>query len=325
LEGRGPPPQQQLGRRHDRPNVVCGPVQICWHRFARYFDVEMRQVPLEPGRLVMAPARALELCDENTIGVVPTLGVTSTLQYEPVEALARALDGLQKSRGLDIPLHVDAASGGFVAPFVQPELVWDFRLPRVKSINTSGHKFGLTPLGCGWAVWREQSDLPDELVFRTDHQGSEMSTFALNFSRPAGAVVVQYYNFLRLGWEGYRKIHLGCAETAAYLAVELARMGPFEVLSNGHGGLPGVVWTLRRNRAVPFTLHDLSARLRTRGWEVPAYCLPQQLQDIVVQRALIRHGISRGLAHRLLTAIGQAVRELERLPPTKVEGRARPH
>ena len=160
-----------LGLSTDRPNIVTGPVQVCWHKFARYFDVEVREIPLERDRLVMTPDEVVARVDENTVGVVPTFGVTFTCQYEPVARIAEALDRLQKQGGLDVPMHIDAASGGFIAPFVHPELIWDFRLPRVRSINTSGHKYGLAPLGVGWIVWREKDDLPDDLVFRVNYLG----------------------------------------------------------------------------------------------------------------------------------------------------------
>ncbi len=160
--------RQAAGKSTDRPNLICGPVQVCWHKFARYFDVELREIPLKPGAVCTTADQLAEFCDENTIGVVATLGVTFTCVYEPVEEFAGALDELQAKTGLDIPLHVDGASGGFVAPFLHPDVVWDFRLPRVKSINTSGHKYGLSPLGVGWIIWREAADLPDELVFNVD-------------------------------------------------------------------------------------------------------------------------------------------------------------
>lgn len=187
------------GLPSDKPNLICGPVQICWHKFARYFDVELREIPLEGDRLIMSPEEVLKRVDENTIGVIPTLGVTFTCQYEPVKAVSDALDKLQLQTGQDIPMHIDGASGGFLAPFCAPELEWDFRLPRVKSINASGHKFGLAPLGAGWVIWRESSDLPEELIFNVNYLGGNMPTFALNFSRPGGQIVAQYYNFLRLG------------------------------------------------------------------------------------------------------------------------------
>ena len=188
--------RRAAGKPTDQPNIVCGPVQICWHKFARYWDVEIREVPMDRGRLFMTPEEMLKRVDENTIGVVPTLGVTHTGNYEPVQPLAQALDKLQVEKGLDVDMHVDGASGAFLAPFCAPDLVWDFRLPRVKSISTSGHKFGLAPLGAGWVIWRDVEDLPEDLIFRVNYLGGEMPTFAINFSRPAGQIVAQYYNFL---------------------------------------------------------------------------------------------------------------------------------
>lgn len=180
--------RQHEGKDHSRPNFVCGPVQVCWEKFARYFDVEIRRVPMPPGH-VMTPEQALARCDENTAFVMPTLGQTFTGKFEDVAAISAALDDLRDRTGLDIPIHVDAASGGFVAPFCAPELLWDFRLPRVKSINVSGHKTGLAPLGVGWVVWREADDLPEELVFNVNYLGGDLPTFNLNFSRPGSQVI----------------------------------------------------------------------------------------------------------------------------------------
>jgi len=175
---------EAAGKPTGKPNLITGPVQVCWHKFARYFDVELREIPLEKGRLGMTPEEVLKRVDENTIGVMPTFGVTFTCQYEPVAEIAAALDKLQADTGLDIPIHVDAASGGFIAPFIEPGLEWDFRIPRVKSINASGHKYGLAPLGVGWVVWRDKAELPEELIFNVNYLGGNMPTFALNFSRP---------------------------------------------------------------------------------------------------------------------------------------------
>ena len=294
--------QKAAGKSIDKPNMICGPVQICWHKFARYWDIELREIPMEEGRLIMSPAEVLKRCDENTIGVVPTLGVTFTCQYEPVAAVAEALDKLQAETGLDIPMHVDGASGGFLAPFCAPDLVWDFRLERVKSINSSGHKFGLAPLGVGWVVWREKQDLPEDLVFHVNYLGGDMIDFALNFSRPGGSIVAQYYNFLRLGKEGYRKIHTACYETAEYLAREIEKLGPFEILYGGQmdAGIPALCWRLKDEEAAGFTLYDFANVLRARGWQVPAYSLPANRQDLVVQRILVRRGVSRDLASLLV-------------------------
>ncbi|NBD11396.1 MULTISPECIES: glutamate decarboxylase [Corallococcus] len=311
------------GKPTDKPNLICGPVQICWHKFARYFDVELRQVPLAPGRMTLTPEEVLKACDENTIGVVPTLGITFNLVYEPVKAIADALDDLQRRTGLDIPIHVDAASGGFIAPFIHKDVVWDFRLERVKSINASGHKFGLTPLGCGWVVWRDRSDLPEELVFRVDYLGGDMPTFALNFSRPGGQIVIQYYNFLRLGKEGYRRVQQSCSDTANFMSLAIEQIGLFDILYDGRGGVPGVCWKLKDGVKPGFTLYDLADRMRERGWQVPAYPMPANLQDLVVQRVLVRHGVSRDLAtllvHDLVACIEHFRRHPVSTPMTKEE------
>lgn len=298
------------GKPADRPNLICGPVQICWHKFARYFDVELREVPLEGDRLTLSANEALKRVDENTIGVVPTMGTTFTCEYEPIQEIHDALDALQSETGLDVPMHIDGASGGFLAPFCAPGIVWDFRLPRVKSINASGHKFGLAPLGAGWIVWREPADLPDDLVFKVNYLGGDMPTFALNFSRPGGQIVSQYYNFLRLGREGYAKVHGACYQTARYLASEIAQMGPFHVIFNGDPakGLPAVAWKIKEGFDTRgYTLYDLADRLRARGWQVPAYSMPANRQDLVIQRVLVRHGVSRDLAGLLVDDIRRAL------------------
>jgi glutamate decarboxylase len=300
-----------------QPNLICGPAQICWHKFARYFDVELRQIPCEGNRLTITPDEVIKRCDENTIGVVPTLGVTFTLQYEPVQSVAVALDDLEEESGLDIPIHIDAASGGFVAPFIDPNLVWDFRIPRVKSINASGHKFGLAPLGCGWIVWREAQDLPRDLIFRVKYLGGSTPTFSLNFSRPGGPIASQYYNFIRLGREGYTKIAQGCADVGAWVADQVAKLGPFELVYDGRGGIPGSCWKLKDRQAANFNLYDLADRLRVRGWQVPAYALPANRSDTVVQRVLTRFGVSRDLAGLLVEDIKNAIDHFEEHPSPK--------
>jgi len=312
--------RRALGQPTDKPNMVTGPVQICWHKFARYWDVELREIPMEKDRLVMSPGEVLARCDANTIGVVPTLGVTFTCQYEPVQAVCQALDGLEAASGLDIPVHVDAASGGFLAPFCDPDLVWDFRLPRIKSINASGHKYGLAPLGVGWVIWRDASDLPKDLIFQVNYLGGNIPTFALNFSRPGGQIVAQYYNFLRLGREGYRKIHQACYETAAYLADALRQSDEFEVLYDGRGGIPAVSFCLKEGVNPGFNLYDLSDRLRGRGWQVPAYSMPVGGVDLTVMRALVRHGFSRDLADLLLADLERCLGYFAKNPVVHSQG-----
>jgi len=299
--------RQAEGKPTDKPNLVTGPVQICWHKFCRYWDIELREIPMEGNRLIMTPEEVLKRVDENTIGVVPTLGVTFTGQYEPVKDISDALDRLQREKGLDVPMHIDAASGGFLAPFVEPDLEWDFRLPRVKSINGSGHKFGMAPLGVGWVVWRDTACLDEELIFDVNYLGGNMPTFALNFSRPGGQIISQYYAFLRLGREGYRKIQQECYDTARFLAQAIDQMGIFTIIYGGEGGIPAVTWRIEENADVGFTVYDLADRLRSRGWLVPAYSMPANRTDLIVQRIIVRHGFSRDLATLLLDDIRQSI------------------
>ena len=310
--------RKAAGKSTEKPNLITGPVQVCWHKFARYWDIELREIPMEEGRLLMTPEEVLKRCDENTIGVVPTLGVTFTCQFEPVKDVAEALDQLEKDSGWDIPIHVDGASGGFLAPFCAPDLVWDFRLPRVRSINASGHKFGLAPLGVGWIMWRNSDDLPEDLVFWVNYLGGNMRDIALNFSRPGGQVVCQYYNFLRLGREGYRKIHQGCYETAQFLAQQIGKIEMFDVIFDGASdqGIPALCWKIKPGADPGFTLYDLADRLRSRGWQVPAYTLPTNQQDVVIQRILVRHGVSRDLGNLLLGDILEALDYFQKHPIT---------
>ena len=315
---------QAAGRPTDRPNLITGPVQVCWHKFARYFDVELREIPLERGRLGMTAEEVLKRCDENTIGVMPTFGVTFTCHYEPVAEVAAALDVLASTRGLDIPMHVDAASGGFTAPFVTPDLLWDFRLPRVRSINASGHKYGLAPLGVGWVVWRDRSDLPDELIFNVNYLGGDMPTFALNFSRPAGQIIAQYYLFLRLGQDGYRRIMQNGYDTGQHIGREICKLGPFELFFDGDPmkGIPAISWVIRDGAEPGYTLFDLSDRLRVRGWQVAAYTMPPNITDVVVMRVLIRHGFSRDMADLLLEDVRRSIEHLQKHPVGHPQGPA---
>jgi len=304
------------GKPYEKPNLVTGPVQVCWHKFCRYWGVELREIPMASDRYIMNGEEVVSRCDENTIGVIPTLGVTFTGQFEPVEEVSAALDQLEKQTGLNISMHIDAASGGFLAPFLEPELVWDFRLPRVKSINASGHKFGLAPLGVGWVIWHNKEDLPDDLVFKVNYLGGDMVDFALNFSKPGSPVVAQYYNFLRLGKEGYRNIHSVCRELAVYLSQAIAELGPFEIIYDGSDGIPALSWKLKPGMDHTFSLFDFADRLRARGWQVPAYALPADIEDQVIQRILVRHGFSRDLADLLLEDCQKALDHLEKHPAT---------
>ena len=299
-----------------QPNLVMGSnVQVCWEKFCRYWQVEPRRVPMVPGRLHLGPAEAAAKCDENTIGVVAILGSTMDGSYEPVLEISQALDRLQAERGHDVPVHVDGASGGFIAPFLQPDLEWDFRVPRVASINTSGHKFGLVYPGVGWVIWRDPDALPEDLVFMVNYLGGEMPTFALNFSRPGAQVAAQYFNFIRLGRQGYQHVQQTCQDIAMYLSSEIAKMGPFELFTDG-SELPVFAFKLRDD-ITGYSVFDLSERLRQRGWQVPAYTFPEDMTDTAVMRIVVRNGFSVDLANLLLDDFRMHVRILERHPQTQ--------
>jgi glutamate decarboxylase len=299
------------GKPTDRPNMVMSiGVQVCWEKFCRYWEVEPRYVPMEEGRRVLDGEEAAKLCDENTIGVVAILGVTFDGAYEPVADIAAALDRLQKETGLDIPIHVDGASGGFIAPFLQRDLEWDFRLPRVQSINASGHKYGLVAPGVGWIVWRDPDALPEDLVFNVNYLGGEMPTFALNFSRPGAQVCAQYYNFIRLGRPGYTRVQQRAMDTARFLSDEIDATPLFENLT---GELDMPVFAFRLEKGLEgFTVFDVSRELRSRGWQVPAYTLPANLEDVAVLRVVVRNGFSRDMAGIVLDDLRRAARELEK-------------
>jgi len=303
--------RQEAGAPADRPNLVMGiNVQVCWEKFANYWDVEMRLVPMDGDRFHLVAEEAVKLCDENTIGVVAVLGSTFDGSYEPVQEICEALDAFQAETGIDVPVHVDGASGAFVAPFVDPDLAWDFRLPRVASINASGHKYGLVYPGVGWIVWRDAGALPEDLIFWVNYLGDAMPTFALNFSRPGAQVVAQYYNFLRLGFSGYRRVHAYAREVATRLSGEIAELGPFELLTRGDE-LPVFAFKLRddvRN----YTAFDVSNALRERGWQVPAYTFPANREDLAALRVVVRRGFTHDLADLLLADIKRQLPRLQR-------------
>lgn len=297
--------RKAAGKPTDKPNLVCGPVQVCWHKFCRYWDVEIREVPMNPGQFCMNEEEMLKRVDENTICVVPTFGVTYTGQYEFPEAICKSLDKLAHEGGPDVDVHVDGASGAFLAPFTAPHIPFDFRLPRVKSISSSGHKYGLAPVGCGWVVWRDTSELPKDLTFAVNYLGGSVPTIALNFSRPAGQVIAQYYTFARLGKEGYRQIHAAAYGVAKYLAKEIKKLGKFEFISTGNPetDIPAVCFYMKKGYDPGYNLYELSDRLRIRGWQVPAFSMPAHLQEMVVMRIMVRRGFTMDMAALLLNDI----------------------
>ncbi len=305
--------RRAAGKPADKPNIVMGiNVQVCWEKFANYWDVEMRLVPMEGDRLHLSAEEAVKRCDENTIGVVPVLGSTFDGSYEPVAEICAALDELQAKTGLDIPVHVDGASGGFVAPFIDEELEWDFRLPRVASINASGHKYGLVYPGVGWIVWRDAKALPEDLIFWVNYLGDNMPTFALNFSRPGAQVVAQYYNFLRLGFDGYQRVQGYAREVATRLSSEIAALGPFELLTKGDE-LP--VFAFKLNDDVDnYSVFDVSNALRERGWLVPAYTFPKHRTDLAALRIVVKRGFSHDVADLLIKDFKRQLPRLEKQP-----------
>ncbi len=302
------------GKSTDRPNMIMGSnVQVVWEKFCRYWDVEARYLPMERGRYVITPEQVVNAVDENTIGVVAILGTTYTGEFEPIQEIHDALVRLNADKSLEVPLHVDGASGAFVAPFLHPDLLWDFRLPLVKSIDASGHKYGLVYPGVGWVAWRSHEDLPEDLVFHVNYLGGDMPTFTLNFSRAGNQVIGQYYNFLRLGREGYTRIMEALRDTATYLSGEIAGLGPFELLSDG-SAIPVFAFSVREG--TPFSVFDVSDKLRERGWQVPAYTMPDDAKDVAVLRVVVREGFSRDLATMFLDDLRAASEQLAKNPPS---------
>jgi glutamate decarboxylase len=303
---------RKAGKSTDRPNLVMGiNVQVCWDKFCRYWDVEPRLVPMEGDRFHLGPEEAVAQCDENTIGVVAILGSTFDGSYEPVKEIAAALDKLEDEKGLYVPIHVDAASGGFVAPTLQPDIEWDFRIPRVQSINASGHKYGLVYPGVGWAIWRNEAALPRDLVFDVNYLGGHMPTFALNFSRPGSEVIAQYFMFTTLGREGYRRIMEGAQNVATHISSEIAKIGRYRLVTEGTD-LPVFAFGLAPD-VENYTVFDVSDRLRQFGWLVPAYTFPKNREDLSVLRIVIRAGMTTEMADHLLSDLRNVTAFLESL------------
>jgi glutamate decarboxylase len=305
--------RRAAGQDVSRPNLVMGSnTQICWDKFCAYFDVEPRLVPITPQRLQLGVEEAIARCDENTIGVIGILGSTFDGSYEPIEALHKALDSLQERTGLNIPIHVDAASGGFVAPFNSPDLVWDFRLPRVVSINASGHKYGGVLPGVGWCLWRHDDQLPQELRFNVNYLGGEMPTIGMNFSRPGAQIIGQYFNFLHLGRSGYQHRMAVLEAIACHLADSIAALPPLRLVSHPLGQLP--VFAVELDPSIhTWNVFQLSDKLRERGWLIPAYTLPADCESMAVLRFVVRAGFSRDMADELIEDIERAVAWFQQL------------
>lgn len=307
--------RQKAGKPFDKPNfVISTGYQVVWEKFAQLWQIEMRTVPLTLEKTTLDPAEALKMCDENTICVVPIEGVTWTGLNDDVEALDKALDEFNARTGYDIPIHVDAASGGFILPFLDPDRKWDFRLKWVLSISTSGHKFGLVYPGLGWVVWKDKKYLPDVMSFSVNYLGAEIAQVGLNFSRPAAQILGQYYQFIRLGFEGYKNIQYNSLSIAKYLHQQVGAMAEFQPYSQEVPN-PIFTWLMKPDfqKSAKWTLFDLQDKLAQKGWMVPAYTLPADIQNIVVMRVLCKQGFSRDMADQLLNDIRFAITELNAL------------
>ncbi len=304
-----------MGKPYDKPNfVISTGMQVVWEKFSQLWQVEMRQVPISREHITLDPALALQYCDENTICVVPIQGVTWTGLNDDVEALDAALEEYNARTGYDIPIHVDAASGGFILPFLNPEKKWDFRLKWVLSISTSGHKYGLVYPGLGWVIWKDKQYLPDEMNFSVNYLGAEISQVGLNFSRPGAQILGQYYNYIRLGFKGYRAIQQNCMDIAKYIWSEIAKFPQFHNYADEVVN-PLFIWHLDEeyDKSAKWTLYDLQDKLKQYGWMVPAYTLPATLEDIVVMRVVIKQGFTRDMADMMLNDMRTAVAELDKL------------
>jgi glutamate decarboxylase len=304
--------RERAGKAADRPNLVFGgDVHVVWEKFCRYFDVEPRIIPLQPDRYTIGPEDVEPHVDENTIGVAAVLGTTFTGHADNIRGINDLLVALRDDRGLDVPLHVDAASGGFVWPFLYPDSAWDFRLEQVRSINTSGHKFGLVYPGIGWLVFREKSDLAEDLVFYENYLGKTDATFTLNFSTGSAMVLAQYYNFVRFGRDGYRFVMETMQRNARVLAERIAGVGPFRLIgAEDDERLPLVAFQLAEERN--YDEFDVASQLAAeRGWMVPAYTLPPNADHVTIMRALVKLTLSRSLVDTLADDIAQACATLE--------------
>jgi glutamate decarboxylase len=316
--------REAAGLAADRPNMVMGAdVHTCWEKFARYFEVEARVVPMQEGRYTIGAEQVEPLLDERTIAVAGLLGTTFTGQMDDLRSIDALLMRLAEERDWSIPLHIDAASGGFIVPFARPQEEWDFRLASVRSINVSNHKFGLVYPGMGTVIFRDQSDLPEELVFHINYLGGDMPNYSLNFSRPSSSVILQYFAFLRLGREGYENIVATVLANSRALADKLGAIDGLELLTDG-SAFPIVA--LRASDPQELDLTRLSQQLRTRGWIVPAYTLPPNAEHITVLRMVIKENFSRDMVDMLAHDLGLAVHAQRRgqggAPPRP---RHRPH
>lgn len=303
---------QKQGLAMDRkPNlIISSGYQVCWEKFCVYWDIELRTVPIDEAHLSLDLDQVMDLVDDYTIGIVGILGITYTGCYDDIKGLDALVEAHNQTSQFPLGIHVDAASGGFYAPFLSPDLVWDFQLKNVVSINASGHKYGLVYPGVGWVIWREQRFLPEELVFKVSYLGGELPTMAINFSHSASQLLGQYYNFIRYGFEGYQLIHERTHKVALYLAQAIEDTGFFTLINRGEE-LPLVCYQLKDPDKIQWTLYDLADRLLMRGWQVPAYPLPKNLDQLVIQRLVVRGDFGMNMANDFIQDLNAALAELQ--------------
>jgi len=311
------------GKPSDKPNLVFGgDVHVVWEKFCRYFDVEPRIVPLQAGKYTVGPDDIEPHVDENTIGVAAVVGTTFTGHADDVVGINNLLLDLKEKKGIDVPLHIDGASGGFVWPFLYPHSEWDFRLEQVRSINTSGHKFGMVYPGIGWLIFREKSDLARELVFTENYLGKSDDTFTLNFSTGSSMILAQYYNFVRFGKAGYQRVMQMMQENAESLAADIEGIGKFQIIGKDEETLPLVAFNLAEEHA--YDEFDIAFQLHAeRGWMVPAYTMPPNAQDVKMMRALVKLSLARSLVDTLHEDISAAIGTLEKKGPVSASERKR--
>lgn len=298
-----------LDTTNHKPNlIISSGYQVCWEKFCVYWDVELRTIPVTMDDLCLNVQAAVDAADPYTIGIVGILGQTYTGKFDDIALLNDAVEAYNKKTEHKIVIHVDAASGGLYAPFVHPELPWDFRLKNVVSINTSGHKYGLVYPGIGWVIWRDQSYIPKELVFNVNYLGGSMPTMAINFSRSASQIIGSYYNFLRLGFDGYAKIHRHTRNVADYIAKYLESTDLFHMINKGES-IPVLCFSMQAGKA-DWSLYDLSDQLEKKGWQLPVYPLPENAEKQIVCRIVCRSDLSLNLAERLVEDMELAIHTL---------------
>ena len=294
-----------------KPNlVISSSYQVCWEKFCTYWDIELREVPLDENDLSLNMDTVMDYVDEYTIGIVGIMGITYTGRYDNIKKLNDLVEEYNKHTDYKVYIHVDAASGGFYTPFVEPEIEWDFKLKNVVSINSSGHKYGLVYPGIGWVLWRDAKFVPQDLIFNVSYLGGEMPTMAINFSRSASQIIGQYYNFVRYGFDGYREIHQRTHEVAKYIIKEIKKTGRFKVV-NGAQHLPILCYALKDDHAQEWNLYDLSDRLRMRGWQVPTYPMPDNLNNLIVQRIVCRADLGMNVAIEFIEDFKACLEELD--------------